>query len=69
MYLYQIPKQSKIKLDLNIQKGAMLTFHHVDGMYSYCTIDNMEKDEAYNVVHLSVMTPLKKKGKYYVLAV
>lgn len=35
-------------------KEDLITFHHIDGMYSYCTTENG------SVVHLSVSTPLKK---------
>lgn len=59
MYLYQIPKESKIQVDT--EKGKQLiTFHNLDGMYSYCTVDAGEPDES-EVVHLKVTTPLEKK--------
>ncbi len=57
MQLYEIPKNSKIKVMTNILGERIITFHHVDGMYSLCTIDGIEGDDKY--VHLSVMTPLK----------
>lgn len=44
--------------------GDMITFHRIDGMYSYCTVDGVE--EGKNVIHLSAMTPLVKyAGKPY----
>lgn len=52
--LYEIPKGSFILLD-----EELITFHHVDGMYSYCT------DTKGNPVHLSAVTPLKKVGDHY----
>jgi len=33
MKLYEVPKYSTIKLT----DGTVLNFHHIDGMYSYCT--------------------------------
>jgi len=63
MKLHEIPEGSKIKVecyDAEDKKiGDVITFHHVDGMYSYCTVDGVEEN---NLVHLSVMTPLKKIG-------
>jgi hypothetical protein len=55
--LHQIPKGSKIKID-----EGFITFHHIDGMYSYCTCDWVKEN---NVIHLSAVTPLKKVGDYY----
>jgi hypothetical protein len=31
--LFEVPKYSTIKLT----DGTVLNFHHIDGMYSYCT--------------------------------
>jgi len=58
MKLYEIPRGSKIKIEEGI-----ITFHYLDGIYSYCTCDWV-KDE-FNVIHLSASTPLKKKDKFY----
>jgi len=58
MKLQDIPKGSKIKVEEGI-----ITFHHLDGMYSYCTADWRKKEES--IIHLSRMTPLKKEGDYY----
>jgi len=62
--LYQIPRGSKIKARLR-----MITFHHMDGMYSYCTVDGLEDpaNVGANVIHLSASTPLKKVGDHYVI--
>ena len=55
MKLYEVPRNSKIVVRGNIktppasipiQKGDVLQFHHIDGMYSYCLNGN-------DVVHLS----------------
>lgn len=63
MKLYDIPKGSKILVELTDIKGNTkedtITFHHLDGMYSYCETSDGEP------VHLSAMTPLKKDGEYY----
>lgn len=34
-------------------KDIVVVFHHLDGMYSYCTIQDTDK-----LVHLSASTPL-----------
>ena len=60
--LYDVPKHSKIKVVVEgkvppeaapINEGEELTFHHLDGMYSYCTRDNGE------VVHLAAWTEVE----------
>lgn len=69
--LYEIPKESKIKgeyVDTATGQviGDMATFHHLDGMYSFCTIDGVEAPN--NVIHLSAVTPLliNEDGSYSV---
>lgn len=52
--LYDIPRDSKIKCDQGI-----ITFHHLDGMYSYCTVD--WAPDGKNVAHLSATQPLEKR--------
>ena len=64
MKLYEIPRGSRIKTTLNSGKECFVTFHHLDGMYSYCTLDDGDPD---NVVNLSVNTPLKIVDDYYVI--
>ena len=54
MKLFELNKGDKIIVD-----GVTVTFDHVDGMYSYCTLENGD------VVHLSVMTPVKKINNVY----
>ena len=67
MFLYKLKEGSKIKADCfgdgGKKVGDTITFHHTDGLYSYCTIDWMPKGK--NVIHLHGMTPLRKVGKYY----
>lgn len=64
MYLCDIPRGSKIKVTLNSGKEAFITFHHLDGAYSYCTLGDGDPD---NVMHLSAMTPLEKVDDYYII--
>jgi hypothetical protein len=33
MKLFEVPKYNTVKL----ANGTVLNFHHIDGMYSYCT--------------------------------
>lgn len=54
MKLFELKKGDKIIVD-----GVTVTFYHVDGMYSYCTLENGD------VVHLSVLTPVKKINDVY----
>lgn len=66
MKLYEIPNESKLQIwGVNgDQKWHKATFHHVDGLYSYCTIDDLPRD-AYNVFHLHIGTPMKKVNDHY----
>lgn len=52
MKLYEIPKSSRIKAETNNNNGEKLgdyiIFHHIDGMFSYCTVEGTEE-----VCHLS----------------
>lgn len=66
IWLMDIPPGSKLRLQGSRDGGKMVwfvgTFHHLDGMYSYCTWDGVEPP---NTFHLKFSTPLKRKGKYY----
>ncbi len=53
LLLYDIPRESKIICETS-DGSAYIMFHHLDGIYSYCTT------EKGGVVHLSVHQPLKK---------
>jgi len=57
MKLYEIPENSKIRLDIAGEyietKTQTCIFRHIDGMYSY-----IETEEG-QVVHLSAAAPLK----------
>lgn len=57
--LYELERDRGIKiLGFNGEDGKPLTivFGHLDGMYSYCWLEN----ETDKIVHLSASTPLKK---------
>lgn len=63
MRLYDIPNESKIKVaTYRNPSGELFTFHHVDGMYSSCTLDVDGKH-----LHLSANTPLELEGKFYTI--
>lgn len=69
MKLYEIPRGSLIRArtinkDTQDVLGEFITFHHVDGMYSYCTVYGSKME---HVVHLSVGTELKEVGDYYII--
>lgn len=59
--LYNLPQRVKggIKIHGFVIDGkeVPLRFHHLDGMYSYCTVEDSEK-----VVHLNASTPLVELG-------
>lgn len=59
MKLYDLPKGAKLKVETN--RGVeMATFHHIDGMYSYITLD---KDD--EVVHLGAVQEMTKVDDHY----
>ena len=68
MKLYDIPRGSKIKAETRNDKdekvGDFITFHKLDGAYSYCTVDGLNEN---NVCHLHATQELKKVGDYYEL--
>lgn len=51
MRLYDIPRKSKI-YEESTDGSTYFTYHHPDGMYSYCVT------EKGGVVHLGMMQPL-----------
>ena len=64
MKLYDIPEGSRIKAETSNEDGKLgdyITFHHLDGAYSYCTVEG-KKD----VVHLSANQELTlhEQGSY-----
>jgi hypothetical protein len=68
MKLHQIPRESRIKAETSNETGKLgdfITFHYLDGAYSYCTVEG-KPDE---VCYLSVNQELKLSGEgnYYEL--
>lgn len=59
MKLYEVPKESIINAETRNNKnevlGTQIKFHHLDGMYSYCTV--VGKDNA--VCHLCIYQELE----------
>lgn len=67
--LYDLEKGSKIKAAVKIKEldkpvEVFITFHHIDGMYSYCTVDSLAEKK---ICHLSAMQKLRKVGNHYEL--
>ena len=54
MKLYNVPRNSYILLP---DTGEQFFFHHLDGMYSYCSNANKE------IVHLSASTEVEVLDK------
>lgn len=72
MKLYELPRDKGVRIKCETSTlhgkklGDFITFHHVDGMYSYCTVEGHPKE----VVHLSAVAEveLDKSGEFYNLA-
>lgn len=75
MKLYELERGARIKLEtfedgydgkIAHRIGEYIIFHHVDGMYSLCTIEGVEEN---NIVHLGASTELtyNQEGDYYEL--
>jgi hypothetical protein len=47
--LYEVPRNSKIKVE---GIDEIVDFHHIDGMYSYCTVSE-------GVIHLAAWTEVE----------
>ncbi len=64
MKLYEIPQGSRIKAEATNNKGEkvgdFIVFHHIDGAYSYCTVEGTDK-----VCHLSASQELTKSDDGY----
>lgn len=70
--LDQIPKESTIRATVTDSKGNKIgdhvIFHRLDGMYSYCTVEDSKDAEGREIAcHLSRFTPLKldESGVYH----
>ena len=63
MRLYDLKKGDKIYSITNRSpdKKEVITFDHVDGMYSYNILPDGE------VIHIANAAPIKKVGKHYEL--
>lgn len=53
MKLYDVPRNSRIKVKSDIQEEQILIFNNIDGMYSHCL------DSEGNVVHLAAYTEVE----------
>lgn len=42
MKLYEVPRNTRIKV-VGDKENTILLFHHIDGMYSYCTRDSLDE--------------------------
>lgn len=83
MKLYDLPQRTErgvkiyprqpITVEGEKYDDAVILFHHLDGMYSYCTLLDKEgdtiiyKDGSKAVIHLSVGTPLIKYKDSYAI--
>ena len=52
MELYNVPRNTRIRIK-GFEEDGVLLFHHIDGMYSYCT------DMSGGVVHLAAWTDVE----------
>ena len=52
MKLYDVPRNTRIVIK-DEESPLRLNFHHIDGMYSYCT------DDEGNVVHVAAWTEVE----------
>lgn len=48
MILWEVPRNSRVRVD-----GIEFNFHHIDGAYSYCTLDDG------TVCHLAAWTDVE----------
>lgn len=52
MKLYEIARNSPLRIELEDGEWDLATFHHVDGAYSYCTTSDGR------AFHLAAWTPM-----------
>ena len=57
MKLYVVPRNTRIKI-VGEFTGEEFLFHHIDGMYSYCTTQSGD------VVHISASTDVEIVDKH-----
>jgi len=53
MKLHDTPRNTRIVVRTDDGTPVQLNFHHIDGMYSYCT------DDEGNVIHLAAWTDVE----------
>lgn len=71
MKLYELPQRQGIRIKAQTLNGnaeilgQFIIFHHIDGAYSYCTVEGHPNE----VCHLSASQELKKEesNDYYEL--
>jgi hypothetical protein len=61
MKLYEVPRNSVVKLP----SGEIINFHHVDGMYSYCTTWKKEACHISASAEVEVIGPIKEEQDPY----
>lgn len=70
--LKDIPRGSTLRLTVEEIPNTKCTFHHLDGMYSYCTVDEGPRGPADGkpggIFHLYIFEKLRLVGDHYVLA-
>ena len=64
MKLYEVPRGSKMLIEMEDKTMHVCLFHHVDGMYSYCTVEDMPA-EGNPTFHLGATTEMKLVGDHY----
>lgn len=66
MKLYDVPRRTRIRVleevtgppgSTPVKRGEILFFHHVDGMYSFCTTREKFKEE--DIRHLPAWTEVE----------
>lgn len=50
------------------EEEIIVYFHHVDGMYSYCTVTDIKGNQLKGVLHLRATTEIEKFKDGYKLA-
>jgi len=64
MKLYDVPRNSRIKIEGLTVNGVLtedINFHHIDGIYSFCTTDEGDVIHLPSTLECKVMTYYKGK--------
>lgn len=64
--LHELPQRTELGIRIDITDDLTVRFHHLDGMYSYCTVDGGKSDG--QPFHLAAWTPLIRENGHYALA-